>query len=74
VTLSNMGLGPIGAIRAATLGDAELMGWQDKVGSLKPGHYGDLIAVRGDPLSDITVLERVSFVMKGGEVVRNDLR
>ncbi len=74
VTLSRLGLGPLGAIRAATLGGAELMGWSDKVGSLAPGHYGDLIAVRGDPLADIELLQRVQFVMKGGVVVRDDLR
>lgn len=73
VTLSRLGLGPLGAIRAATLGGAELMGWSDRVGSLTPGHYGDLIAVRGDPLADITLLQRVAFVMKGGTVVRDDL-
>jgi imidazolonepropionase-like amidohydrolase len=71
--ISAMGLGPLGAIRAATLAASELMGWRDKVGSLEVGRYGDLIAVRGDPLSDIKVLQDVKFVMKGGEVVRNDL-
>lgn len=74
VTLSRLGLGPLAAIRAATLGGAELMGWSDKVGSLTPGHFGDLIAVKGDPLADITELQRVKFVMKGGVVVRNDWR
>ena len=49
------------------------MGWEKNVGALTPGHYADLIAVRGDPLSDIAVLEKVGFVMKGGAVVRDDL-
>ncbi len=74
VTLSRLGLGPLDAIRAATTNGAALMGWQDKVGALTPGHYGDLIAVQGDPLSDITTLQRVKFVMKGGDVVLNDLK
>jgi imidazolonepropionase-like amidohydrolase len=46
------------------------MGWDDRVGALAPGRYGDLIAVRGDPLADITLLERVDVVVKGGEVVK----
>jgi imidazolonepropionase-like amidohydrolase len=66
------GLSPIEAIRAATTTAAELMGWSDRVGSLAPGHFADVIAVRGDPLRDISALERVAFVMKGGRVVRDD--
>jgi imidazolonepropionase-like amidohydrolase len=50
------------------------MGWTGKVGALTPGAFADLIAVRGDPLADITELERVTFVMKGGKVVRNASR
>jgi imidazolonepropionase-like amidohydrolase len=45
------------------------MGWQDRVGALEAGRYADLIAVAGDPIEDITELERMTFVMKGGEVV-----
>jgi len=66
------GMKPLDAIRAATLSAADLIGQPDKVGSLEPGHYADLIAVSGDPLSDVKVLESVSFVMKGGTVIRND--
>jgi imidazolonepropionase-like amidohydrolase len=62
------------ALRAATADAAELMGWQDRVGSIEKGKYADLIAVSGDPLSDITELEHVKFVMKGGDVARNDVR
>jgi imidazolonepropionase-like amidohydrolase len=62
------------ALRAATADAAELMGWQDRVGSIEKGKYADLIAVSGDPLSDIKELEHVKFVMKGGDVVRNDVR
>jgi imidazolonepropionase-like amidohydrolase len=49
------------------------MGWQDKVGSIQVGNYGDVIAVSGDPVADATELERVRFVMKGGVVVKNDI-
>ncbi len=61
------------AIQSATATASQMMGWQDKVGSVEKGKYADIIAVSGDPLQDITELQRVKFVMKGGEVVRNDL-
>jgi imidazolonepropionase-like amidohydrolase len=67
------GMQPIDAIRAATITSADAMGWSAKVGALEPGHYADLIAVSGDPLSDVRVLESVKVVMKGGAVVKNDL-
>jgi imidazolonepropionase-like amidohydrolase len=60
---------PAEAVRSATLTAAELMGWEDRVGSIRPGRYADLIAVDGDPLDDVIVLEDVPFVMKGGVVV-----
>jgi imidazolonepropionase-like amidohydrolase len=60
-------------LRAITINAAEMLGWQDKVGAIEPGKFADLIAVAGDPIADITVLERVRFVMKDGQVVRNDL-
>jgi imidazolonepropionase-like amidohydrolase len=53
--------------------NAEVLGWQDRIGSLDKGKYADIIAVSGDPLADITELERVKFVMKGGKIIRNDL-
>jgi imidazolonepropionase-like amidohydrolase len=67
-----VGLGqtPMAAIESATRVAAEAMGWADRVGTLQPGHYADLIAVAKDPLADITELERVQFVMKGGVVFR----
>jgi imidazolonepropionase-like amidohydrolase len=60
------------AIQAATSVAAEMMGWQDRVGSIEKGKFADIIAVSGDPLKDITELERVKFVMKGGQVIRDD--
>jgi len=66
------GLTPVRAIQAATTINAEVLGWQDQIGSVEKGTYGDLIAVSGDPLADITELQRVKFVMKGGKVIRND--
>ena len=66
------GMTPMEAIQAATASAADLMGWSDRVGSLEEGKQADVIAVPGDPLVDVRALERVSFVMKGGVVVRND--
>ena len=68
------GMKPIDAIQAATINAAELLGWPDKVGELSKGHFADLIAVNGDPLRDVKTLENVQFVMKGGAVVKNQLR
>ena len=67
-----LGLTPLQAIQAATVNAADLLGWSGKVGSLEPGAWADIIAVDGDPLKDVTTLEKVKFVMKGGEVVRNE--
>lgn len=64
----DMGQAPMAAIEGATRIAAEAMGWADRVGTLQPGRFADLIAVAGDPLKDITELERVQFVMKGGIV------
>jgi imidazolonepropionase-like amidohydrolase len=65
-----LGMTPLAALQAATLNAADLLGWSDRVGSLAPGHFADLIAVEGDPLQDITVLQNVKVVVKGGEVVK----
>ena len=67
------GLTPARAIQAGTTVNAEAMGWQDRIGSIDAGKYADLVAVSGDPLADITELQRVRFVMKGGKVVKNEL-
>jgi len=67
-----LGLTPLQAIQAATVNAADLLGWTGKVGTLEPGAWADIIAVEGDPAKDVTTLERVKFVMKGGEVVNNE--
>ena len=67
------GLTSLEVIQAATVNAAELLGWQERVGALESGHYADLIAVEGDPLADITVLQHVKFVMKGGAVVKDEI-
>jgi imidazolonepropionase-like amidohydrolase len=66
------GLTPMQAIQAATVNAADLLGWSDRVGQLSAGHFADLVAVSGDPLKDVTELERVKFVMKGGVVYKDD--
>ncbi len=67
-----LGLTPLQAIQAATVNAADLLGWSGKVGTLEPGAWADIVAVDGDPVKDVTTLERVKFVMKGGEVVMNE--
>ena len=66
-----LGMTPIQAIQTATVNDADLLGWSDKVGSLESGKWADVIAVDGDPTKDVTVLQHVKFVMKGGVVYKN---
>jgi imidazolonepropionase-like amidohydrolase len=70
----NYGMTPMQAIRSGTAVPAELLGWGDKMGTIEAGKWADLVAVSGDPLKDITELERVKFVMKGGQVYKNDLK
>jgi imidazolonepropionase-like amidohydrolase len=68
------GMTPAQAIRAATSEAALLMGWQDRIGSVQSGKFADLVAVAGDPLADITELERVQFVMKDSHIYKNELK
>jgi imidazolonepropionase-like amidohydrolase len=66
------GMSPLEILRAATINAAELLGLQDRTGSIEANKFADLIAVEGDPLKDVTELERVRFVMKGGKVVKSE--
>ena len=68
------GLAPARVIQGGTSINAEAMGWSDRIGSIDKGKYADIVAVSGDPLSDITELQRVKFVMKGGKIIRNELK
>ncbi len=73
VNLRHAGMPALDVIRAITSNAAEMLGWQDRVGAIEPEKFADLVAVAGDPLADISELERVRFVMKDGQVVRNEL-
>jgi imidazolonepropionase-like amidohydrolase len=64
------GMSPLAALQAGTLNGAKLLGWQNQIGALKPGYDADIIAVPGDPLQDISALQKVSFVMKNGVIYR----
>ena len=68
--LVNGGMTPIEALRAATVNGAELLGRSSEIGTIEPGKFADIVAVDGDPLADITVMEKVVFVMKSGEVYK----
>jgi len=68
------GMSPMQAIRTGTSVAAELLGWADQVGTIEPGKWADIVGVSGDPLKDITELQRVKFVMKAGAVYKNDWR
>jgi imidazolonepropionase-like amidohydrolase len=61
-------------LRAVTTNAAQMLGWQDRIGGIEPGKFADLVAVAGDPLVDITGLEKVLFVMKEGQVIKNEVR
>jgi imidazolonepropionase-like amidohydrolase len=70
VLMVHYGMKPLEALQAGLLNGAKLLGWQNEIGALQPGHYADIIAVPGNPLDDIGVLNHVAFVMKGGTVYR----
>jgi imidazolonepropionase-like amidohydrolase len=77
VEFANMvayGMTPLQAIRSATSVGADNLGWGDRVGSIEKGKYADFVGVSGNPANDVTELERIKFVMKGGQVVRNDFK
>jgi imidazolonepropionase-like amidohydrolase len=67
-----LGMTPLAAIQSATINAADLVRWSERVGIIEAGRWADIIAVDGDPLQDVTTLERVKFVMKGGRVYKND--
>ena len=71
--LHQAGMTSLDVIRAITTNAAEMLGWQDRIGSVEPGKFADLTAVAGDPITDITELERVRFIMKDGKVIKNEL-
>jgi imidazolonepropionase-like amidohydrolase len=73
MTRVRLGEDPMAALVSATRLNAEILGWSDRVGTVEPGKWADLIAVAGEPLRDISVMEKVGFVMKGGVVYRNQL-
>jgi imidazolonepropionase-like amidohydrolase len=66
------GMAPAQTLQMATSTAANIIGWADRVGSVEKGKFADLVAVGGDPIGDITEMSRVKFVMKGGEVFRNE--
>ena len=70
IMVEDMDISPMEAIRTATMNGAELLGWEEELGSIENGKLADIIAVEGDPLADIRRLEEVAFVMKGGEIVK----
>jgi imidazolonepropionase-like amidohydrolase len=67
-----LGMTPLQAIQTATVNDADLLGWSERIGTLDPNKWADIIAVDSDPTKDVTVLQHVKFVMKGGEVFKNE--
>jgi imidazolonepropionase-like amidohydrolase len=71
-TMVSMGMQPLTAIQSATVNAADLIGWSDRVGTLEPGKFADMVAVDGDPVANVRVLENVKFVMKGGTVVKSE--
>ena len=73
-TLHDAGMPSLDVIRAITTSAAEMLGLQDRIGSIEAGKFADLIAVAGDPIADISELERVHFVMKDGRVIKNDFQ
>lgn len=72
VYVNQFGMTPLAAVQTGTLNAADLMGWTGKVGSIEPGKWADIIAVSGDPLKDVRILQHVDFVMKAGQVYKNE--
>jgi len=72
VYVNQFGMSPLAAIQSGTLNAADLMGWTDRVGTIEPGKWADIIAIEGDPLKDVKILQHVPFVMKSGVVYKNE--
>src|SRR5438876_337913 len=72
-SMVELGLTPVQALQAGTVNAADLMNWSDRIGSIEKGKFADIVAVHGDPLTDIKVLQHVSFVMKDGQVYKNEM-
>ena len=70
----NLGMPPLDAIKSATSRAAEMLDMQGQIGTIAPGAFADVIAVNGDPLADIVILQNVQFVMKDGKVFRNEIK
>jgi imidazolonepropionase-like amidohydrolase len=70
VLMVKYGMSPLAAIQAGTINGAKLLGWQDQIGEIKTGYAADIVAVPGNPLEDIAVLQKVTFVMKDGVIYR----
>ena len=68
-----LGLAPVQALQAGTVNAAELMGWSDRIGSIRKGKLADIVAVKGNPLSDVRLLQHVQFVMKDGAVYKDEI-
>jgi imidazolonepropionase-like amidohydrolase len=68
-------MSPVQALQTAYLPAAQMLnyGWENQIGAIEKGKFADIIAISGDPIADVTEMERVRFVMKGGAIVRNDL-
>lgn len=72
-TMVQLGLSPVQALQAGTANAAELMGWSDRIGAVRPGMFADIVAIQGDPIADVHLLEHVQFVMKDGVVYKNEI-
>src|SRR6202789_3706135 len=72
VYVNQYGMSPLAGIQTGTINAADLMGWTDRVGTVEPGKWADIIAIDGDPLKDVRILQHVNFVMKSGVVYKND--
>ena len=72
-SMVQLGLTPVQALQAGTVNAAELMGWSDRIGAIRPGMFADMVAIQGDPLRDIELLKHVQFVMKDGVIYKDEI-